>query len=270
MTTGASLIAVMAMLRGRRCGRVGMRRAGLVEVGDRPGDVARRRRAEIGRVVARRREGDRGQHVLVIDRRIEAGQGQHAGGAVVGRRHRGAGGVDVERIAGDKATGDRHFRAGEQRRVHVGVDDARRERDRAAFFGEAGIGGKPGDDRSVIHRGHRHGRGGDGAGGAAVIDGLEADGPGLRRGIVAGVEIGDGFERGFVVGDARRSAQGQQAGGGVVAAGNAVLAGEAEHILAGVEIAGDLHRGAVDVGAVRIGEGQQRIDRASARRFRYS
>ena len=57
------------------------------------------------------------------------------------------------------------------------------------------------------------------------------------------------------------ASQHQHPGGGVIAAGDAVLVGEAEYVLSGHEIAGDLHRRAGQIGAVNIGDGDRRIDR---------
>ena len=58
-----------------------------------------------------------------------------------------------------------------------------------------------------------------------------------RARIVAAVEIADRAQRGLVVGDRARSGQRQHAGRRIPAAADAVLVGEAEHVLAGGEVA---------------------------------
>src|SRR5206468_772551 len=97
-------------------------------------------------------------------------------------------------------------------------------------------------------------------GGGAVVD-LVADGAGGGGGIVAGVEVGHRAQGGLVLGHGGRTAEGQHAGGGVVAAGDAVLVGEAQDVLAGDEVGGDRDRGAGEVGAVDVRNREGGVDR---------
>ena len=90
---------------------------------------------------------------------------------------------------------------------------------------------------------------------------LVADCPGRCRRVVAAVEVGHRTQGRLVVGHARLAAQGQHAGGAVVAAGDPVLVGEAQHVLAGGKVAADRHRRTSEVGAVGIGCREHRVDR---------
>ena len=166
-------------------------------------------------------------------------------------------------LAGDEVGADRDRGAGQ---VDV-VDDRRPSAPRSMAvarlvlgIGERAATGR--DDRRIVDRGD-----GDGPCSRQLL----FSAPSLttnetvrakRARIVAAVEIADRAQRGLVVGNRAAAAQRQHAGRRIPAAADAVLVGEAEHVLAGDEIADDRHRRAGQVDVVEIGD-RQRRDRST-------
>ena len=91
----------------------------------------------------------------------------------------------------------------------------------------------------------------------AVID-LERDGPRIAGRIVAGVLIGHRAQHRLIVGKARRSGQRQDAGLRIVAAGDAALRREVQHLTR--LDPGDLDRGTGERRAVDVRQSERRID----------
>ena len=141
--------------------------------------------------------------------------------------------------------------------IHIG--------DRYAGNGQVGVvvgglGPWDRDNRSIVDR-----RDGDVAGAGAkvvvaeaIID-LEGDGTGGGAGGIAAVVIRHRAQGRLVVGNRRRAGKGQHAGGGVIAAGDAVLVGKPQDILATGKAAADRHAAANETRVV-IGDRQGVID----------
>jgi len=88
---------------------------------------------------------------------------------------------------------------------------------------------------------------------------LEYDGTGQRAGVLARVAVPHGAQRGLIVRGGRASAQREHSAGGVIAAGDAELIGEAEHVLGAREAGPDRDRRAR--GVAGGGDRQRRRDR---------
>ena len=115
------------------------------------------------------------------------------------------------------------------------------------------------------HRGIVHRRHGDVAGAGAkvvvaeaIID-LEGDGTGRGAGGIAAVAIRHRAQGRLVVGNRRRAGKSQNARGGVIAAGDAVLVGKAQDILAAGKAAADRDAAANETRVV-IGDRQGVVD----------
>ena len=95
----------------------------------------------------------------------------------------------------------------------------------------------------------------------------ERHGPGLRRWIVAGVDVRDRPQYGLEGGRAGGAGEGQDAGSRVIAAGDAILRGERKDVLGAREVAGNGHSGADDVGVagVVVADDHARVDRGGGR-----
>ena len=176
---------------------------------------------------------------------------------------------ETEHVLGaGKSSGDRDGGAGQIRAVHIADGET-------AGDGRGGrvldVGKRAALDASQ-RRGIVDGRDGDIPGGnvaqveagRSVVD-LEADRPRGGAGVVAGVGVGHRSQGGLVVGNRGRTAEREDAGYRVVAAGDAVGGGETEHVLAASKSRGDRDRCAGRVRAVHVADGETAGDSRGGR-----
>src|SRR5690606_6817911 len=195
--------------------------------------------------------GDAAQRGLVLGDGGCAGQGQRAGGVIPAAGDAILVGKAQRVLAIGIVAGDLNGGASDRGVVHIAEREAAIDGHCSAVLGEAGVAGGRGHDRCIVDSGDGDAPGSSRAGSRAIAD-READGARTGAGVVAAVAVGDAAQRGLVLGDGGCAGQGQRAGGGIPAAGDAILVGEAQRVLAIGVVAGDLNGGASDGGVVDI------------------